>query len=96
MIDPKEQQGAPWADRNAVMAPSGYDPAKFNIAPDKSTRPGTVMINGTNAAEVYSFHSQGANLIFCDGHVSFVRQNVTPQTFIALVTRANGDVAGDY
>jgi prepilin-type processing-associated H-X9-DG protein len=45
---------------------------------------------------VYSFHSQGANVVFVDGHVSFLRQSISPQTFIALVTRANGDMPGEY
>ena len=31
---------APWADRNAVMAPAGYDPTK-NTSPGASTRPGS-------------------------------------------------------
>ncbi len=88
--------GAPWADRNAIMAPSGYDPNKANLPAGQSTRPGPIMVNGTNDSEVYSFHSQGANAVFCDGHVAFLRQNISPQTFVALVTRANGDLPGDY
>ena len=54
------------------------------------------MMNGQNSSEVYRFHSQVANFVFCDGHVAFIRQSVTPQTFTALVTRANNDLPGDY
>lgn len=96
MVDPTDQQGAPWSDRNVAMAPSGYDPAKFNVPPATSTRPGTVMINGTNKSEMYAFHSNGANAVFADGHVAFLKTNISPQTFIALVTRKNGDLPGDY
>jgi prepilin-type processing-associated H-X9-DG protein len=87
--------GAPWADRNAVMAPAGYDPAK-NTSASASTRPGLVMINGTNDSEVYAFHTGGANIVFADGHVSFVRSSIAPRTFIALVTYQAGDIPGDY
>lgn len=85
----REQQGAPWADRNAVMAPQGFNTAT-------NTRLGPLMLNGQNASEMYGFHTGGATAIFCDGHVSFIRQSITPQTFIALATRANGDLPGEY
>lgn len=89
LVSNTEQQGAPWADRNAVMAPQGFNPAT-------NKRIGPLMVNGQNSSEMYGFHSGGATAIFCDGHVSFVRQSITPQTFIALTTRANGDLPGDY
>ena len=86
--------GAPWADRNAVMAPSGYDPAKATSS--GSTRPGLVVINGTNNSEVYAFHSQGANAVFADGHVAFLKTSIDPVTFVGLVTYQAGDIPGDY
>ena len=73
----------------------GYDPTK-NASPGASTRPGLVMINGTNDSEVYAFHTGGANIVFADGHVSFVRSSISPYTFIALVTYQGGDLPGDY
>jgi prepilin-type N-terminal cleavage/methylation domain-containing protein/prepilin-type processing-associated H-X9-DG protein len=90
MAQDKENQGGPWADRNAALAPTGCDPATG------TRNGGFAMVNCTNASEMYGFHSQGANAIFCDGHVSFLRQNISPQTFVALVTRAQGDIPGDY
>jgi prepilin-type N-terminal cleavage/methylation domain-containing protein/prepilin-type processing-associated H-X9-DG protein len=96
MVDPEELGGGPWADRNALFAPAGSDPAKANVPPTTSTRPGPIMINFTNDAEMYSFHSQGANAVFADGHVSFLRQSISPYTFIALVTRRQGDIPGEY
>jgi len=91
MAQDKELQGAPWADRNAVLAPTGCNPTT-------GTRGGggLAVVNCTNDSEVYSFHQGGANVIFCDGHVSFIRQSISPQTFVALVTRAAGDLPGDY
>lgn len=89
VVDTIEQQGAPWADRNAVMAPQGFNTTT-------NTRLGPRMLNGQNASEMYGFHSGGATAIFCDGHVSFIRDSISPQTFIALTTRSNGDLPGDY
>jgi prepilin-type N-terminal cleavage/methylation domain-containing protein/prepilin-type processing-associated H-X9-DG protein len=86
--------GAAWADRDNVMAPSGYDPAKATST--GSTRPGLVVINGTNNSEVYAFHSGGANVVFADGHVAFLRDSIAPATFVALVTYQAGDIPGDY
>ncbi len=96
VVDPNALTGAPWADRNAVMAPAGYDTAKATVSATASTRPGLVMINGTNDSEVYAFHTGGANIVFADGHVSFVRSSISPHTFIALVTYQAGDLPGDY
>ena len=86
--------GAAWADRNSVMAPAGYDPAKATST--GSTRPGLVMINGTNDSEVYAFHSGGANAVFADGHVAFLRSSIAATTFVALVTYQAGDLPGEY
>jgi prepilin-type N-terminal cleavage/methylation domain-containing protein/prepilin-type processing-associated H-X9-DG protein len=91
MAQDKELQGGPWADRNAALAPTGC-----NGTTGTRGGGGLVMVNCTNDSEMYGFHSQGANAIFCDGHVSFLRQNISPQTFVALVTRAAGDIPGDY
>jgi prepilin-type N-terminal cleavage/methylation domain-containing protein/prepilin-type processing-associated H-X9-DG protein len=85
--------GAAWADRNLIMAPAGYDPSKATTA---NTRPGLVMVNGTNDSEVYSYHTGGANAVFADGHVQFLKASISPQTFVALVTRAGGDLPGDF
>jgi prepilin-type processing-associated H-X9-DG protein len=48
--------------------------------------------------ETYSFHTAGANAAFGDGSVRFLKSTITAPTYIALVTRAFGDVipAGDY
>jgi len=96
LIDAAPLDGSPWIDRNALAGPAGYDPAKFTASASTSTRPGPIMINGTNDAEVYSFHNTGANVVFCDGHVALLRSNISPQTFVALVTRAAGDQPGEY
>jgi prepilin-type N-terminal cleavage/methylation domain-containing protein/prepilin-type processing-associated H-X9-DG protein len=47
--------------------------------------------NGTG--ETYSFHTGGANILFGDGSVHFIRSTVNIVTFAALVTRAGNEVA---
>jgi prepilin-type N-terminal cleavage/methylation domain-containing protein/prepilin-type processing-associated H-X9-DG protein len=46
--------------------------------------------------ELFSFHTSGVNVVFCDGHVSFLKDAVAPTTLRALVTRNQGDIPGDY
>lgn len=47
--------------------------------------------------EIFSFHSGGAHVLFMDGHVRFLREDLSPAVVRALVTRAGGaDEAGLY
>jgi prepilin-type processing-associated H-X9-DG protein/prepilin-type N-terminal cleavage/methylation domain-containing protein len=65
---------------------------------DGATQPGTCAINCTNKQEVYSFHPGGANVLFADGSVHFLKQTIDIRVFARLVTRAGGEVvsASDY
>jgi prepilin-type processing-associated H-X9-DG protein len=53
---------------------------------------------GTNGSSaVYSFHTAGANTVFADGSVHFVKQSITIKEFAKLVTRQGGEVTtSDY
>ena len=47
--------------------------------------------------QFFSRHGSGANFLFADGHVSFLRSSMDYRTFEALSTRAGGEViSGDY
>ena len=46
--------------------------------------------------ELFSFHTGGVNVVFCDGHVMFLRDGVSPSTVRSLVSRRDGDIPGDY
>jgi prepilin-type N-terminal cleavage/methylation domain-containing protein/prepilin-type processing-associated H-X9-DG protein len=50
------------------------------------------MINCSNNNEIFSFHSGGCNFAFGDGSVRFENEEMAPQLFVALFTRAGGDV----
>jgi prepilin-type N-terminal cleavage/methylation domain-containing protein/prepilin-type processing-associated H-X9-DG protein len=40
--------------------------------------------------EVFSFHGTGANVVFCDGHVTFLSQSIDPVAMRYLVTATEG------
>jgi prepilin-type processing-associated H-X9-DG protein len=50
-------------------------------------------VNCTNAREVYSFHSGGANTVFADGSVHFLKSTIDLRLLRALVTIHSGEVA---
>ena len=45
----------------------------------------------------YSRHGHGVNFLFADGHVNFLRTSMDYRSYLALSTRANGEVvSGEY
>jgi prepilin-type N-terminal cleavage/methylation domain-containing protein/prepilin-type processing-associated H-X9-DG protein len=60
--------------------------------PDGQTLPGPCAINCTNDGEIYSFHPGGANAVFADASVHFLRDNMSIKVLAALITRAGGEV----
>jgi prepilin-type processing-associated H-X9-DG protein len=88
-------QGQCWADSEGPFSLDGAnaDGVAFEgTAPATSARP----MNATNYNEPYSFHQGGGNFLFADGHVQFIREAISLPIFAALVTRAGGEVVGDY
>ena len=71
--------GARWAD----------DAAEFWV---HDVCNGTSMMNCNNNNEIYSFHEGGCNFSMGDGAVRFVQQDIDPEVFISLLTRAAEDV----
>ncbi len=39
-----------------------------------------------------SMHPGGANMLFADGHVQFLKSSINPQTYNALGSKAGGEV----
>jgi len=56
------------------------------------TSPGNCVINCHNDNETYAFHTGGANHVFVDGSVRFVKDSISPQTYAALLTAQGGGV----
>ena len=61
---------------------------------DGMTSPGPCVINCTNEAGrgLYSFHTQGVNVLMGDGSVRFLAQSSSPANFAFMVTRQKGEV----
>jgi len=43
----------------------------------------------------WSRHAGGANFLFCDGSVRFLKSTIDPQTFLALGTRGDGEIIAE-
>jgi prepilin-type N-terminal cleavage/methylation domain-containing protein len=87
------------------------DFALFGSSNDGTIFPGPCAVNCTNghdvtaypdpifgvagSGETYSFHPAGANTVFGDGAVHFIKQTVDIRVYAALVTRAGGEVVED-
>jgi prepilin-type processing-associated H-X9-DG protein len=82
--------GGPWASRNLLWCRGASE--------DGTSLFGPCAINCTNDRDVFSFHPGGANALFADGSVHYLKQSVSIRVFARLVTRAGGEVvaAGDF
>ena len=57
-----------------------------------AANPGPCHTNCTNANEVFSFHPGGANNLFADGSVRFIKETTAIQVYANLISRAGGEV----
>jgi prepilin-type processing-associated H-X9-DG protein len=62
---------------------------------DGVTRTGPCAVNCTNEWEVYSFHPGGANAVFADASVRFLRAGMSIRILARLATRAGGEAVSD-
>ncbi len=85
-------------------APDPTDPDKGNCVREDGSGmtlghtgeghgPGSI---GADVNQFTSTHGRGANFLFCDGHVRFLRLGIYYPTYLALSTRAGGEVVSDY
>jgi len=86
--------GGSWADVDSAFEINGSQPTAAYS--QTVANGGTCMINCTNRNEIYSFHPGAANAIMGDGSVKTLTAGIAPLTLAALVTRAGGDIAGEY
>ena len=82
----------PWANPNNELHIRGFNLATNSQGwPIGSPTP-PCAINCTNAREVYAFHPAGANTVFADGSVHFLKATLDLRTLRALVTIQAGEV----
>jgi prepilin-type processing-associated H-X9-DG protein len=86
--NPQFEKEGGWADPGA---PFSIDGANLD-----GTVPGGCALNCSNNSEIYSFHTNGANVVFADGSVHFLNSNMDLCTLAALVTRAGGETISGY
>lgn len=81
----------------AVRAPGTADyasSAALVLAHCGPHRPNDPLVTAADATS--SFHPGGAQFLFGDGSVHFIKSSISPQVYAELATRATGDLAGDY
>jgi prepilin-type N-terminal cleavage/methylation domain-containing protein/prepilin-type processing-associated H-X9-DG protein len=77
----------PWASYNSAIYKT------WSL--DGQTTGGFCTINCNNSWGIYSFHVGGANAVFVDGSVHFLREGLDRDVFAGLVTRAGGEVINE-
>jgi prepilin-type N-terminal cleavage/methylation domain-containing protein/prepilin-type processing-associated H-X9-DG protein len=89
IFDPVGKEGG-WADPNGAFSLDGSN--------QDGTIPGPCPMNCSNNSEVYSFHMAGANVVFADGSVHYLKTSINLCVLAKLMTRAGGEVisGGDY
>jgi prepilin-type N-terminal cleavage/methylation domain-containing protein/prepilin-type processing-associated H-X9-DG protein len=80
----KRLSGSAWASRNLLWG--------RGATADGTAFFGTCAINCTNDREIYSFHPGGANALFGDGSVHFLKATMNIRVFARLVTRAGEEI----
>jgi prepilin-type N-terminal cleavage/methylation domain-containing protein/prepilin-type processing-associated H-X9-DG protein len=92
-----------WGDGG--IAADGSDGLYIYWASKANPKPTTVLsdcpissavMNCDNWKGVYSFHSGGSNIVFGDGSVSFIKEDVAADTFVSLITRGAADQTGEF
>ncbi len=78
--------GAGWANRESAFGLHGF-PADGN-----GEAPGPCHTNCVNRNEVFAFHPGGANHVFADGSVHFVKETANIQVIANLISRAGGEI----
>jgi prepilin-type N-terminal cleavage/methylation domain-containing protein/prepilin-type processing-associated H-X9-DG protein len=86
IIEPVSSGGGAWADNFTYSSLAGAQGRQNGI------RGGTCMVNCTSNNEIYSFHPGGANALFVDGSVHFIKDVASVPLIAALVTRAGGEI----
>ncbi len=88
--DLNNDQGIGWADSESAFS---LDGSSINGEQEGCTIKNgcTRAMNARNDNEPYSFHPDGIDVLFADGHVQFLAESISLEVMAALCTRAAGD-----
>ncbi|WP_052639667.1 DUF1559 family PulG-like putative transporter [Zavarzinella formosa] len=78
---------------SGAWAADSYNSPRSYLA-DGSAAPGPCMMNCSNSAAVYSFHTNGCNFVMGDGSVRFLTQGTDKWVVYALMTCHAGETWG--
>jgi prepilin-type processing-associated H-X9-DG protein len=81
-------EGGPWNHYKGSIILQGS-------TSDGTAIPGPCALNCTNDHEVYAFHPGGANAVFADGHLQFLKAGMGIRILARLITRAGDEVVSD-
>lgn len=82
------RDGNGWADPDCGFSVSG-------VLDDFEIEGGRCVVNCTNDSEIYSFHSGGVMVLYCDNSVRFLSEHVDYRLVTSLVTRAGEETVLD-
>jgi prepilin-type N-terminal cleavage/methylation domain-containing protein/prepilin-type processing-associated H-X9-DG protein len=87
----ENDQGIGWADSEGAFSLDGAttDGSAEGCGPAGGC---TKVINARNDNEPFSFHHDGGNFLFADGHVQFVDESVSLTVFATLCTKHGGEI----
>jgi prepilin-type N-terminal cleavage/methylation domain-containing protein/prepilin-type processing-associated H-X9-DG protein len=96
-----------WAEPDSAYGVSGFQSGNYdagtainNTPTPLGGSPATCLWAPTNNCgnndEIFSFHSGGAQAVFCDGHVQFLSSSIDRRTVRMLVTPSGGEVIPNY
>jgi prepilin-type N-terminal cleavage/methylation domain-containing protein/prepilin-type processing-associated H-X9-DG protein len=87
VLYPANGGGGAWADPFTYAHLAGSSPNGW-----RGVIYGTCLVNCTSDNEIFSFHPGGANILFADGSVHFLKETTNQRIIVGLVTRNQGEV----
>ena len=85
----KNYRGRGWAD-------PFYNSTLFSIGERSTPNSSVSQYPRYNASNATSYHTGGVHVLFCDGAVKFVSENIDSNTWYALGTPQRGEIPGQF
>ncbi len=92
-----------WADIDSVSrsinganCATGATNSTSGSSPFNTTIVGNGGVNCSNSSELFSFHAGGVQSSMADGSVRFISENISAAILAGIISRAGGEVVGDF